>query len=62
MFDEKHEEILYNHAKALDVQMMVVNKAEFLKLAYQFIVKLENNHRLSKENQIGKGFYYDFMS
>ncbi|KAG8239746.1 hypothetical protein J437_LFUL017387 [Ladona fulva] len=62
-FDRDQEEILYNHVKALDSQLMPLSKPEFFKLAYKLAKKLKIKNRFNKETRMaGKDFYYDFMN
>lgn len=52
MFDDIQEEWFYNHVKSLDIQLMLLNKAKFLKLVYQFPEKLNINQQFNKEKQM----------
>lgn len=62
-FDENTEELLYNHVRNLDNQLMPLSKKEFLKLAYQLAENMKIRHRFNKEKKMaGKDFYYEFMS
>ena len=61
-FTNVQDNELYNHIKALDSQLMPLNKKEFLKLAYNFAERLKINHRFNKTTLMaGKDFYYEFM-
>lgn len=62
-FTDEQEEILYEHVKALDGQLMPLNRTEFLKLAYNLAKRLNVCHRFNKEKcMAGKDFYYEFMN
>lgn len=61
-FTAEQEEMLYNHVKALDSQLMPLSRNEFLTLAFEFANKLKIKHRFNKTmKKAGKDFYYDFM-
>ena len=48
-FTNDQDTELYNHIKALDSQLMPLNKKDFLKLAYNFAERLKINHRCTKK-------------
>lgn len=61
-FNNEQEQVLYDHVKNLDRQLMPLSKDEFMKLAYQFAEQLRIKHRFNKiKMKAGKDFYYDFM-
>ncbi|KAK9721928.1 CENP-B N-terminal DNA-binding domain [Popillia japonica] len=62
-FTDEQEEILYEHVKALDGQLMPLSRTEFLKLAYNLAKRLNVCDRFNKEKRMaGKDFYYEFMN
>ena len=47
-FNDEQEQVLYNHIKDLDSQLVPLSKDEFLNLPYQFTQKMKIKHRFNK--------------
>jgi len=50
-FTDDQEQILYDHVKSLDSQLMPLSKDEFLNLAYQFAKALKIKTRFNEDKK-----------